>query len=97
MQAATADVLGARVIGVAAGLHLLLELPGHDDTDLAVRLGEGGVVVDALSRHRSAPGPGGLVLGYAAHPPHQLRIAAAIIARTLREGASGRARASRGQ
>ncbi|MEJ5913563.1 MocR-like pyridoxine biosynthesis transcription factor PdxR [Pseudokineococcus sp. 1T1Z-3] len=80
------DVPGARVRGVAAGLHLLLELPGHDDVALAAALAADGVVVDPLARHRVEPGPGGLVLGYAASPPHRLAAAAAAVARAVRSG-----------
>jgi GntR family transcriptional regulator / MocR family aminotransferase len=78
---------GARVQGVAAGLHLLItfpELTGQiEDTDLAERIHRAGVLVHPLSWHRQRPGPPGLVLGYAAHPPDQLRDAARRIARLL--------------
>jgi GntR family transcriptional regulator/MocR family aminotransferase len=33
-------------------------------------------MVHPLSLHQLAPGPSGLILGYAAHPPGQLREAA---------------------
>jgi GntR family transcriptional regulator/MocR family aminotransferase len=63
---------------------------GLDDTDLAARLRQAGVLVHALSWHREGaadadPGPPGLVLGYAAHTPDQLREAARRIARAVRE------------
>jgi GntR family transcriptional regulator/MocR family aminotransferase len=77
----------ARVEGVAAGLHLLLTLPerpGLDDTELAARAREAGVLVHPLSWHRVAPGPPGLVLGYAASPPGRLQDAVARLARVLR-------------
>jgi GntR family transcriptional regulator/MocR family aminotransferase len=63
----------ARVAGVAAGLHLLV-LPGGDtpDTELAARAAAAGVLVHPLSWHRHAPGPPGLVIGYAAQPPDRL-------------------------
>jgi GntR family transcriptional regulator / MocR family aminotransferase len=41
------------------------------------------LLVHPLSWHRQRPGPPGLVLGYAAHPPDQLREAARRIARVL--------------
>jgi len=81
LEAVVSAVPGAAVSGVAAGLHLLLELPGVDDVALARALRDEGVVVDTLSRHRVAPGPGGLVLGYASQHPHRLRAAAEAIAR----------------
>ncbi len=82
---------GARVQGVPAGLHLLItfpELDGHrDDTELASRLQHDGVLVHPLSWHRvdQASGLPGLVLGYAAQPPGQLREAARRITRAVRD------------
>jgi GntR family transcriptional regulator/MocR family aminotransferase len=76
----------ARVQGVAAGLHLLITFPDQphrpahprqpSDADLARRIQQAGVMVHPLSLHQLNPGPPGLVLGYAAHPPGQLREAA---------------------
>jgi GntR family transcriptional regulator/MocR family aminotransferase len=75
----------ARVQGVPAGLHLLITFPALalDDTELAERIHRAGVLVHPLSWHRQLPGPPGLVLGYAAHTPDQLREAARRIARAL--------------
>jgi GntR family transcriptional regulator/MocR family aminotransferase len=75
----------ARVQGVPAGLHLLITFPALalDDIDLAERIHRAGVLVHPLSWHRQRPGPPGLVLGYAAHTPDQLREAARRIARAL--------------
>ena len=75
----------ARVQGVPAGLHLLVTFPAldTDDIELAERIGRAGVLVHPLSWHRQLAGPPGLVLGYAAHTPDQLREAARRIARTL--------------
>jgi GntR family transcriptional regulator / MocR family aminotransferase len=71
----------ARVTGVAAGLHLVVLLPaGTDDAAAAARIRVTGVGVQPLSYHRIAPGPPGLVLGYAAHPPDRLREAVRRIA-----------------
>ncbi|HEV7656530.1 MAG TPA: hypothetical protein VGP36_17595, partial [Mycobacteriales bacterium] len=71
----------ARVAGVAAGLHLVVLLPeGTDDTAAAARIRAAGVGVQPLSFHRVTPGPPGLVLGYAAHPPDRLREAVRRIA-----------------
>jgi GntR family transcriptional regulator/MocR family aminotransferase len=78
----------ARIQGVAAGLHLLITFPDLagqlDDVALASRIGATGVMVHPLSMHRVAPGPPGLVLGYAAHPPGHLREAARRIAGAAR-------------
>jgi GntR family transcriptional regulator / MocR family aminotransferase len=77
----------ARVQGVAAGLHLLITFPElagpAGDIDLAERILQAGVHVHPLSWHRQRPGPPGLVLGYAAHTPDQLRQAAGRIAGVL--------------
>jgi GntR family transcriptional regulator/MocR family aminotransferase len=63
----------ARVAGVAAGLHLLVMMDGDTpDTVLASRAAAAGVLVHPLSWHRIEPGPPGLVIGYAAHPPDRL-------------------------
>jgi GntR family transcriptional regulator/MocR family aminotransferase len=74
----------ARVQGIAAGLHLLITFPAVDrvpaDAELAGRIRQAGVLVHPLSLHRLRPGPPGLVLGYAAHPPGELREAARRIA-----------------
>jgi GntR family transcriptional regulator/MocR family aminotransferase len=84
----------ARVQGIPAGLHLLVTFPGRigelDDSALAARLRADGVLVHALSRHRdqagrAAPAIPGLVLGYAAHTPDQLREAGRRIARAVRD------------
>ncbi|MEV4642188.1 PLP-dependent aminotransferase family protein [Actinoplanes sp. NPDC049548] len=76
----------ARVEGVAAGLHVLITLPGDtDDTVLADRIAAAGVRVQPLSWHRQAPGPPGLVIGYAAHPPDRLQEAARRIGSVLRD------------
>jgi GntR family transcriptional regulator / MocR family aminotransferase len=79
---------GARVQGVAAGLHLLITFPDLAgdirDTDLAERLLRAGVLVHPLSWHRQLAAAPGLVLGYAAHTPDQLREAVRRIARAVR-------------
>ncbi|MFY1654220.1 PLP-dependent aminotransferase family protein [Solwaraspora sp. WMMB762] len=78
----------ARVSGVAAGLHLVLELPaGVDDTALAAaatRVGLGPVPLSAARLGPSPPaGRPGLVLGYAAHSPDELESAVRTLAGLL--------------
>jgi GntR family transcriptional regulator / MocR family aminotransferase len=74
----------ARVAGVAAGLHLLVMLPGDvPDPVVAERAARVGVLVHPLSWHRQRPGPPGLVLGYAAQSPDRLAEAAARLGRAL--------------
>jgi len=85
-----AHLPAARVEGVAAGLHLLITLPGAaDDVVLAERIAETGVRVQPLSWHRHRPGVPGLVLGYAAHSPDRLAEAAARIGRALGDVGNG--------
>jgi GntR family transcriptional regulator/MocR family aminotransferase len=74
---------GARISGVAAGLHLVVELPpGVDDAGLVDRAGAHGPEPLALSRLRQRTGGRpGLVLGYAAHPPHELTGAVRVLGR----------------
>jgi GntR family transcriptional regulator/MocR family aminotransferase len=88
MLAALAEYLpGARIEGAAAGLHLLITLPGLPvetaDTDLATAARHAGIHVHPLSWHRLRPGIPGLVLGYAAHPPDRLRSAIQRLAAAL--------------
>ena len=75
----------ARVQGIAAGLHLLITFPdlAGPDTDLADQIHRAGVLVHPLSWHRQRPGAPGIVLGYAAHTPDQLREATRRIAVAL--------------
>lgn len=87
LAALRAHLPQARVAGVAAGLHLLITLPDllgdTDDTDLAAAVRHAGVLVHPLSWHRQHPGPPGLVLGYAAHPPDRLHDAVQRLAAAL--------------
>lgn len=73
------------VRGIAAGVHLLVLLPDvDDDTEVAARARELGVLVRPLSDHRSGPGPQGLVLTYASHRPDRLRAAIGRLAQAVR-------------
>ena len=84
LETLAAALPAARVTGVAAGLHLLAMLPDAvDDVAVADELRDAGVLVHPLSWHRRLPGPPGLVLGYASHPPDRLRAAGAVIARIV--------------
>ncbi|WP_238012617.1 PLP-dependent aminotransferase family protein [Dactylosporangium sp. AC04546] len=72
----------ARVGGIAAGLHLVVELPpGADDVAVVERAAAAGLGPLALSALRMRKrGPAGLVLGYAAHTPHELTRAVRTLA-----------------
>ena len=90
----------ARVQGVAAGLHLLITFPDAagqpGDADLVRQIHEAGVLAHPLSMHRLSPGPPGLVLGYAAHSPGQLREAAWRIAGAVTAWSAPRGTGRRG-
>jgi GntR family transcriptional regulator/MocR family aminotransferase len=75
----------ARVGGIAAGLHLVVELPaGVDDAAVAARATQAGLGPLSLSELRMKPGGApGLVLGYAAHTPHELTRAVRTLARLV--------------
>ncbi|MGW4467987.1 MocR-like pyridoxine biosynthesis transcription factor PdxR [Micromonospora sp. NPDC004704] len=75
----------ARISGIAAGLHLVVELPdGVDDEGVADAAQRAGLMPVPLSRLRLAPGgPPGLVLGYAANPPAELTRAVRTLASLL--------------
>jgi GntR family transcriptional regulator/MocR family aminotransferase len=84
LAALTEHLPGARVHGVAAGLHLLVTFPDpYDDVALAAQAREAGVLVQPLSQHRVSPGPPGLVLGYAAHPADRIREGVARLGRAI--------------
>jgi GntR family transcriptional regulator/MocR family aminotransferase len=74
------------VSGVAAGLHLVVELPpGMDDAAIAARAHDAGLGPMALSQLRvQARGRPGLVLGYAAHSAHELGRAVRLLGRLVR-------------
>ncbi|RKR90227.1 GntR family transcriptional regulator/MocR family aminotransferase [Micromonospora pisi] len=72
----------ARISGVAAGLHLVVELPdGVDDERLGRAAQRVGLAPVPLSRLRlTRHGPPGLVLGYAANTPAELTRAVRVLA-----------------
>jgi GntR family transcriptional regulator/MocR family aminotransferase len=72
----------ARARGIAAGLHLLLDLPpGVDEAAAVARAGEAGVRVQGLRDFtRAHPRPPALVLGYGLPSVRELRQAVALIA-----------------
>lgn len=84
LAALATQLPGSTAHGVAAGLHLLVTVPGIDDAAVVRRAGEAGVRVQPLSAHRLGEGPSGLVIGYAASTPDQLHEAVRRIARALR-------------
>ena len=58
----------ARVSGIAAGLHLVVEIPGIDDRNVTERARSAGLLPMPLSASRArTDGPPGLLIGYGAH------------------------------
>jgi len=77
VAAVAAHLPGVRIAGVAAGLHLVVELPEVDDEALAALARAAGLdPLPLSSTYLGTGGRTGLVLGYASHPP--ARLAAAV-------------------
>jgi len=78
---------GIRVRGVAAGLHVVIELPeGSDEQAVAAAARERGVGVYPLGRYRTGSAavfPPALVAGYGAMPPADVRAGAELLGDVL--------------
>ncbi|HEX3737963.1 MAG TPA: PLP-dependent aminotransferase family protein [Solirubrobacterales bacterium] len=87
LAAVAAALPGAKVHGIAAGLHVLLELPpGVAEAPVVERAAAGGVSVQGLADFtRGAPRPPALVLGYGLPSIRELREAVEVIAGTAGE------------
>ncbi|WP_431681991.1 PLP-dependent aminotransferase family protein [Kitasatospora sp. KL5] len=88
LAAALAEHLpGAAVRGVAAGLHLYLDLPaGCSEEAVVAAAAARGLRVEPVAPTRLAvPGPPALVLGYAGLPERALARAAALLAEAVAE------------
>jgi GntR family transcriptional regulator/MocR family aminotransferase len=85
VQALHQHLPGARIHGVAAGLHLTVTFDSDiADTELAAQALTRGVKVQPLTWHRQRPGPPGLVMGYAAVTVSQGAQGIEIIGQLLR-------------
>ena len=84
---------GMRARGIAAGLHVLVELPpgGPGEQALVERAAERELALSGLAemRRTAAPGPPALVVGYATPPEHGYGAALATLAELLRELGGG--------
>jgi GntR family transcriptional regulator/MocR family aminotransferase len=82
LEALAAKLPAARVRGIAAGLHVLLDLPpGVDEAKVVERAAAAGVRVQGLLDFtRAHPGPPALVLGYGLPSIRDLRQAVDVIA-----------------
>jgi GntR family transcriptional regulator/MocR family aminotransferase len=70
---ALVDALGrhipsARPHGAAAGLHLLVELPGADEAALLAAAPAAGLGLEGLSEHTTSSAPPAIILGYGCIP-----------------------------
>ncbi|NUO99357.1 MAG: PLP-dependent aminotransferase family protein, partial [Nonomuraea sp.] len=76
---------GARLPGVAAGLRALLVLPpdGPPEYDLLAACARRGIALRGLTPLRQSPGPGGLLIGYAAPSERAYPAALEALAETL--------------
>ena len=91
LDALAAELPGARVRGIAAGLHAVLELPdGAAEGEIVARAAAAGVHVQGLASFtRAHPQPPSLVLGYGLPGERELRQAVATIAAALSPPAPG--------
>jgi len=86
VTALAAELPHWKVRGVAAGLHALVDLPdGSDEEALTAAAAARGVRVQPLAPMRFAPGPPGLVLGYAGLTSSRLAEAARRLGVAVRE------------
>ena len=75
---------GAEWVGLAAGLHATLRLPGNLARRTVQACHKRGILVRALSEYACGPIPfDGLVLGYGACPNEQLESTAAVVRKAL--------------
>jgi len=86
LEAIAAELPGARVRGIAAGLHVVLELPsGSDEEAVVAAAAAAGVHAQGLGaftrQHRQPPA---LVLGYGLPGERELRQAVAVLASAAR-------------
>jgi GntR family transcriptional regulator/MocR family aminotransferase len=85
LDAVSTKLPGARLEGIAGGLHAVLELPtGSDENEVIAAAGRGGVKVQGLGDYTlDHPRPPSLVIGYGPPSDRELRRAVAIIAEAV--------------
>lgn len=80
------EVPSARITGIAAGMHAVLELPAEaTETEVVDRAAEHGLIVEGLTTFRMTPEQGApaLVIGYTTPPDHAYTTALARLTATL--------------
>jgi GntR family transcriptional regulator/MocR family aminotransferase len=76
---------GVRIVGIAAGLHLVMLLPDSvDDEQVAADARSEGIIVQPLSGHYADSGAPGLIINYAGHRPARLQAAIHALAHVVR-------------
>jgi GntR family transcriptional regulator / MocR family aminotransferase len=80
---------GDRLVGIAAGLQIVVLLPGADDVAICDRLAERSVATAPLSRYAAHEPAQGLVLGYGAADTSSLRAGLAIVVDEMAGPAGG--------
>ncbi|GAA0392020.1 GntR family transcriptional regulator [Acrocarpospora corrugata] len=83
-RAAVVALLGDRVKGDTAGLHVLVELPADAVPEIARKARERGVLLDTTARHHHGPHRvHGLVLGYGSAALHEVKRGCAVLAELI--------------
>ncbi|WP_239513783.1 PLP-dependent aminotransferase family protein [Streptosporangium sp. 'caverna'] len=83
-RAALVDVLGSRIMGDTAGLHVMVELPAHTVGPLVEAARDRGVLLDGMTRHHHGPPTRhGLVIGYGSASLAEVRRGVAVIAQLI--------------
>ncbi|HEV2726800.1 MAG TPA: PLP-dependent aminotransferase family protein, partial [Solirubrobacterales bacterium] len=85
LDAVASELPGARLGGIAGGLHAVLELPpGSDEKEVTAAAGRAGVKVQGLGDYiLNQPRPPSLVIGYGPPSDRELRRAVGIIAEAV--------------
>ena len=83
IEALEARLPGATVSGAAAGLRIAVQIPGADETALVEACLRAGAILEGITPHRVAGGPGGLLISFAAVPDAAAGHVAALIASAL--------------
>jgi GntR family transcriptional regulator/MocR family aminotransferase len=90
-RAVIVDILGDRVKGDTAGLHVLVELPAPAVQPLVAAARERGVLLDSTERHHlGPPRVWGLVLGYGSASLGELRRGCEVVAELIAAGEAER-------
>ena len=83
-RAALVDVLGSRIMGDTAGLHVMVELPAHTVGPLVEAALDRGVLLDGMTRHHHGPpARHGLVIGYGSASLAEVRRGVSVIAQLI--------------